>query len=371
MTWVAVAVAALVVAAAALLYLASYLKWEAAQTTGMAYYGRRRGERDALKAEIQRRGAPARLVARTLAAILPAPKSLPAFTLRSVAGPPRVSSVEVFERASAYQPTPHDIFVVTQMRCGTTWMQQIVYEIVMQGQGDLSDAGHGHLYAVSPWIDAINSVSMTDAPLVGARPARIIKSHLPVELSPYSSDAKFVYVTRHPVACFASIVDYFRTLNGPLTPPMSTLVAWFCSDRMYWSPWPDHAAGWWDWARTRPNVLFMHFEDMKRNLGATVDRVAAFLERPLSPEARAAVIRKCTFEYMQAHEDVFEMTPPTMFSVLGGQFIARGIAARQNDVPPECREQILEFCRTRLADRAYPPVGVYPDIEPRSQPSAR
>ena len=85
---------------------------------------------------------------------------MPGFEYEGVWGPPKVSSPEVFERARNYQPQPEDVFVATQMRCGTTWMQQVVYEIVNRGQGDLSDKGHGHLYAACPWIDGVNSVSL-------------------------------------------------------------------------------------------------------------------------------------------------------------------------------------------------------------------
>ena len=109
---------------------------------------------------------------------------MPVFEYEGVCGPPKVSSPEVFERAKNYQPRPEDIFVATQMRCGTTWMQQLVYEVVNRGQGDLSDKGHRHLYAACPWIDAVNSVSVEDAPLVGERPARIIKTHLPTSSAP-------------------------------------------------------------------------------------------------------------------------------------------------------------------------------------------
>jgi hypothetical protein len=126
----------------------------------------------------------------------------------------------VFERANKYQPGPEDVFIATQMRCGTTWIQQVVYEIVNRGKGDLSDKGHGHLYAVSPWIDGINSVALEDAPLVGEKPTRIIKTHLPTMLCPYSEEAKYIYATRHPVSCFASIVDYNRTLLGPFMPEL-------------------------------------------------------------------------------------------------------------------------------------------------------
>ncbi len=362
MTWWFVPTGAVLAFVAGVAYLAWYMRWELLQTSGMAYYSRSLAGRRALKRQMWRRALPARPVVRLLAAISPTPKTLPAFDYQGVAGPPRVSSAEVFARASAYQPRPEDVFVVTQMRCGTTWMQQIVYEVVMGGVGDLSDAGHGHLYAVSPWIDAINSVSMENAPLVGHRPTRIIKSHLPASISPYGPEAKFIYVTRHPVGCFASIVDYYRALLGPVTPPLETLVAWYCSDRMYWSPWPDHVAGWWDWAETRSNVLFIHFEEMKADLGATVDRVAQFLGCPLAPDARERVVAKCTFEYMRDHEDVFEMAPPTMFSVAGGRFMAGGKASRHDDVTPETRQRILDFCRVGLAGRSYPAARFYPDL---------
>ena len=109
---------------------------------------------------------------------------------------------------------------------------QVVYEIVNRGEGNLSDSGHGHLYATCPWIDGGNSVSLENAPLVGENPIRIIKTHLPTKLCPYSEQAKYIYVTRHPVSCFASIVDFNRTMLGPLMPTMETMVGWFCSDTL-------------------------------------------------------------------------------------------------------------------------------------------
>jgi hypothetical protein len=362
MSWLSLVGAAALLLVAGVGYLAWYMHWEQGQTTGMAYYGRPLAGRRALKGQIRRRSLPARPMVRLLAALTPAQSTLPGFEFQGVAGPPRVSSPEVFARAAAYAPRPEDVFVTTQMRCGTTWMQQIVYEVVHGGRGDLSDAGHGHLYAVSPWIDAINSVSMEAAPVVGDRPTRLIKSHLPASISPWAPEARFIYVTRHPVGCFASIVDYYRALLGPVMPPMDTLVNWYCSPRMYWSPWPHHVAGWWDWAETRPNVLFVHFEDMKRDLGATITQVSAFLDRPLSPDEHARVLSKSSFAYMQEHEDVFEMAPPTMYSVAGGRFMAGGKASRHDDVTPAIRQRILDYTRAELAGRTYPASRFYPDL---------
>jgi len=357
--WLLLAVLLLV---GGIIYLAWYMAWEARHTQGMAYYGLPVAERRRLKRRMRLYSLPAKPMAWLLAPLARRQPTLPAFEYEGVYGPPRVSSPEVFERARRYQPQPEDVFVATQMRSGTTWMQQIVYEVVSRGRGDLSDEGHGHLYAMSPWIDAVNSVSMDDAPLVGERPSRIIKTHLPASLCPFGDAAKYIYVTRHPVSCFASIVDYNRSLLGPLMPPIRTYANWFCSDRMYWGPWPEHVAGWWDLAERHGNVLFVHFEEMKTDLPAVVDRVASLLGCPLSADERQHVVDRCSFGYMRDREDWFEMSPPTMFSVTGGRFMASGKAARHDDVGPEVRERIVAWCREALRGREYPAARYYPDL---------
>lgn len=357
-----VLLAALLLLVAQVAYVVWYFRWEARNTTGMAYYGRSLPCRRALKRRIRRYSLPAMPLIRLLAFISRTRLTMPVFEYEGVSGPPKVSSPEVFARARQYQPQPQDVFVVTQMRCGTTWMQQLVYQIVTHGQGEFSDPGRAHLYATSPWIEAVNSVSMDDAPLVGERPTRIIKSHLPASLCPYSPAAKYIYVARHPVSCFASIVDFNRSMVGPLLPPLATLADWFCSDRMYWLPWPRHVDGWWRWAETRHNVLFVHFEDMTKDLGAVCDRVAALLGCSLTADEQQRVAAKCSFRYMKAHEEFFEMAPPTMFSVAGGQFMASGKEERHEDVTPAVRERILAYCRETLAGSAYPAGRFYPDL---------
>lgn len=349
-------------ALAATAYGVWYFRWEARNTTGMAYYGRPLAERRRLKKRIRLYSAPLRPLVRLMARVTRVRTTMPYFVFEGVSGPPRVSSPEVFARAKAYLPRPEDVFVVTQMRCGTTWMQQVVYEVVSGGRGDLSDTGHRHLYAMSPWIDGINSVSLEDAPIVGRRPSRIIKSHLPVALCPYSPEAKYIYVTRHPVSCFASIVDYNRSLLGPLAPPVDVLADWFCSDRMYWQPWPKHVSEWWQRAQSRSNVLFVRFEDMKEDLGMVVDQVARMLDCSLTASERNAVLRRCSFANMRRHEELFEMAPPTMFSVAGGRFFASGEAFRGDGIASSVRDGILMYLRQSTADSGNCVHALYPDL---------
>jgi hypothetical protein len=369
MTWLGLAAGAVLALFAAFLYLAWYLRWEQGETQGLAYYGRSRAERQALKARIRRYSRPILPFVRLLARLQRSRATMPAFEFEGVAGPARVSSPAVFARARQYAPRPEDVFVVTQMRCGTTWMQQAVHQVITRGRGEFGDGPGGHLYAISPWIDAVNSVSIDDAPLVGDRPTRIIKCHLPTVLCPYSPEARFIYVTRHPVSCFASIVDFNRSMLGPLMPPVAAMADWFCSDRMYWLPWPTHVAAWWEWAERRDNVLFVHFEDMKADFGAVLERLGRFLGVALADSERSAAIAKCTFQYMKEHEEAFEMAPPTMFSVAGGRFLATGAAARHDDVTTEIRQRILRYCREALAGRSYPAARFYPDLAADGRPA--
>ncbi len=345
-----------------LFYLVWYQRWEMENTSGMAYYGKTLPERRALKERIRWYSWFAFPIVRLMAFINRKQAKMPVFEFDGVYGPPYVSSPEIFRDATHYVPQGEDVFVATQMRCGTTWMQNIVYEIVNRGAGNLSDTGDGHLYAVCPWIDARNSVSMGKAPLVGEKPVRIIKTHLPTRLCPYSPQAKYIYVTRHPVSCFASIVDFNRTMLGPLMPDIQTLSAWFCSDRMYWLPWPHHVEGWWDWAQQRDNVLFIHFEDMKGRFPEILEDVAQFLGYQLTVEEKRHITQKCSFEYMKEHEELFEMSPPNMFSVAAGQFMATGKETRHQDVTPDIRERILEYCRQSLKESTYPVHQFYPDV---------
>ena len=359
---ISLAVAAVLVLVAGVVYLALYLRWESRRTAGMGYFGLPSAARRALKRRIFWYSMPVRPVVALLATVMRRRSAMPAFEYEGVSGPIRVSSPEVFERARNYRPRPEDVFVVTQMRSGTTWMQQLVYEIVMRGRGDLSDRGHGHLYAMSPWIDGVNSVPVERAPLVGETPTRIIKTHLPTALCPLGERAKYIYVARHPVACFASIVDFNRTMLGPLLPPLDALADWFCSDRMYWLPWPRHVDGWWRQAESRDNVLFIHYEAMKEDFGGVRDRVARFLGLTLTADERQRIDVRCSFRYMKDREELFEMAPPTMYSV-GGSFLARGEIARHERLPQEIRGRILDYCRDALAGSSYPAARFYPELD--------
>lgn len=343
------------------LFVAAVFIWHHLNTRGLAYFGRSQAERERFRRTLARLGRILRPLLRPFGARLSDPNRF-ASAYHGVYVPDNSCNAKSVERAVNYTPRPNDIFVVTQMKCGTTWMQQLVYETLCRGRGDLSDEGHGHMAAVSPWLESFNGVSVDEAPLVGAAQARIIKTHLPASLCPYHHNAKYIYVTRHPVSAFRSCVDFFRANAGPLTPPDEALLEWYCSDRMWWGSWPEHVEGFWKWAQARRNVLFFHFEELKRDLPAVVRRLARFLECELSDDEVARVVEKGGFEYMKAHEAQFEMMIPPSFFSAEATFFKSGSGRRHEEASVQEHQRIGAFCRQRLTNGQYPMADFYPDL---------
>lgn len=363
MSWLAIAAAAIALLVANVVYLTWFFGWVERQTAGAAYFSLPVSKRRALKQRIRLLSLPTLPLMKLLSGGAKSQKSLPGFEFEGVWGPRKVATPDVFAAAKAYVPTAQDVFVATQMRCGTTWMQQIVHQVVTHGAGTFEpESRRSHIYTISPWIDATHGVSMADAPLVGEPAVRIIKTHLPAELCPYSPLAKYIYVARHPVSCFASIVDFNRTMIGPLLPPVAALADWYCSDKMYWLPWVRHVDGYWRWAQRHDNVLFVHYEEMVRDFGPVLDRICAFLGHQLTPQERDLVVERTSFAYMKAHEEAFEMSPPSMYSVAAGQFLASGREKRHEDVTPDIKRRILDYCRGELARAEYPASTYYSDL---------
>lgn len=342
------------------LLLMGLFAWHFTQTRGLKYFGKARAQREQFKARL----ATLSVLLKPLPYVLGEKQRAPnhfAHRYQEMVVPGNTISLKSLKAAVQYQPQAEDIFVVTQMKSGTTWMQYLVYEILQQGRGDLSDRGHNHLCAMSPWLESMHGVSVDAAPLIGVQGQRIIKTHLPARMCPYSAEAKYIYVTRHPVSCYRSCAEFFEAVAGPLAPRREVLLDWFCSSQMWFGPWPEHVAGFWEWAQTRENVLFVHFEELKTDLPEMIRTVAEFLGVALDADAVQRIADKSSFRSMKAQEAYLEMLPPSFFSV-GQSFFKRGILHHQEELDAGTRERVLDFCRDGLRGKDYPFERFYPDL---------
>ena len=90
----------------------------------------------------------------------------------------------------------------------------------------------------------------------------------------------------------------------PIGPPPANVLeywrAWLDRDGFpFWSMW-ENVRSWWA-VRYLPNVLLVHFADLKRDLAGELDRIARFLNVGLDRLQHDAVLRHCSFEWMKAN----------------------------------------------------------------------
>ena len=236
---------------------------------------------------------------------------------------------------------PTDIFICTPPKCGTTWTQTIVVNLLFPDGNPPAP-----VMMLSPWIDAKMMMPHKDmlAMLEAQTHRRVIKTHTPADGIPWFDDAKYIVVCRDGRDAFMSMVNHVERLKHvdalneqalqdgiPTMPEYSgdlhEMFEWWLEDDVLFFGFMQSY-----WARhDQPNVLFVHFNDLKQDLAGQMQRIAAFLEIEISPDQWPAVVERSTFEYMRNHE---ELVGDMSIAFEGGTkgFLFKGTNGRWRDV---------------------------------------
>lgn len=113
----------------------------------------------------------------------------------------------------------------------------------------------------------------------------MIKNHLPVGFLPksiWTVKPKIVYVTRNPKDVVVSFFNHYRDFfkySGSL----EEFFGLFLDDLVEFGPWADHIKEYWQ-LRDEDNILFLTYEDMKKDLPGCIRKTAKFLDKPVTDE---------------------------------------------------------------------------------------
>ena len=84
-----------------------------------------------------------------------------------------------------------DVVIATYGKSGTTWVQQIVSQLIFDGAEDID------VPALSPWLDLrVPPKDVKLAAVAAQTHRRFLKTHLPVDALVYSPRAKYIYIGR-------------------------------------------------------------------------------------------------------------------------------------------------------------------------------
>jgi aryl sulfotransferase len=216
-------------------------------------------------------------------------------------------------RWAAYDHRPGDILICTPPKCGTTWMQTIVASLLWP-DGNLP----GVVMETGPWFDGlIYDFDELVARLEAQTHRRYIKTHTPADGIPIFDTASYIVVARDGRDAFVSYANHMAHMRADLLGRLNAEamaqgidpVMEFRGDiHEFFDRWiadappMRHVAAWWD-LRGEPNVLFVHYNDLKADLDREMRRVAAFLNIDIPAARWPVVVDGCTFESMRADAD--------------------------------------------------------------------
>ncbi|GAB4844311.1 hypothetical protein Ancab_037675 [Ancistrocladus abbreviatus] len=205
----------------------------------------------------------------------------------------------------SFEARPSNVILASYPKSGTTWLKALLFTIMNRCSYD--DSTHPLLtcnpHDCIPSIEfyACNNPSspIPDTPLLG--------THIPYTLLPESikqSNCPIIYVSRDAKDVLNSFWHFLNKLRAKELPRLSLeeTFDFFSSGVSTFGPYWDHLLGYWKASLEFPNqVLFIRYEDVKRNPTLHAKRLAEFIGHSFSFEEEGqGVVQKivdfCSFE---------------------------------------------------------------------------
>jgi aryl sulfotransferase len=217
-----------------------------------------------------------------------------------------------------------DIVLSTRSKSGTTWVQMICALFVFQ-TAELP----APLAELSPWLDwRVVPRDEVLATLAAQRHRRFIKTHTPLDGLPLDPRATYVVVARDPLDLAVSLYHHgenldrarIATLTGqpppdqvaprpPLPEWLRAWVEWEGSPRESLDSLPGvlhHLTDAWA-RRSEGNVVLVHYDDLSRDLAATMRRLADRLGFDVPADRWPVLVEAAGFKAMRDRAD--ELAP--------------------------------------------------------------
>jgi aryl sulfotransferase len=258
-----------------------------------------------------------------------------------------------------YRPRPDDIIIATYPKCGTTWMQRIVSLLVFQSPEPIP------VTQVSAWLDRRfpQPIEAVLAQIEAQQHRRFLKTHMPLDGIPFYDEVKYIHVARDGRdAC----MSYHNHMTGFTDQMLDGLDRNGMEDEAVRRPFPrsdpdpaeffhrwitqgevpgheDGSPGmsyfnfeqsWWQ-ARHEPNVLLVHYNDLKADLSGEMQRISEFLDIPVDQTVWPDLVEAASFETMRRDGEKLLVGLAGIFREGSDRFLHKGTNERWKGVVAE------------------------------------
>jgi aryl sulfotransferase len=254
-------------------------------------------------------------------------------------------------RWQKYRPREGDIIIGTYPKCGTTWVQHIVGMLIFRSTTPRD------ITQISPWLDMKRFGDEPLAAIEAQTHRRFLKTHLPLDAVPIYQGVKFIHVARDgrdaAMSLHNHVFHYSPAFRAQIDSPASQ------SDSGSGNPTimaaEDPAAFFADWvaaggsrgnpdesffqvensywaARDNPDMLLVHFNDLKRDLGEEMRRIADYLKIAIPAALWPELVAAAGFTAMKAQGERLLPIAQQVWDRGAARFFNAGTNGRWRDI---------------------------------------
>ena len=271
-----------------------------------------------------------------------------------------------------------DIVISAPVKCGTTWVQMICALLIFRQK-----IFHTTLDLISPWVDMLTRpLSEVVSDLGAQQHRRFLKSHTPLDGLPFDKRVTYVCVGRDPRDVALSYIHHTANMdvNAFLIARQMAVGLDDVADLM--PEWPSVRPdsmheGFWQWvdsprspglratvhhlrtfwqARERPNVVLLHYDDLRADLEGHMRQLAARLRVNVPEALWPELVRAATFEDMRTRAD--EIVPNSTEGLWydNARFFNKGVSGEWRKL---LDERDLRRYRARIMELAEPDLAAW------------
>ncbi|XP_038725283.1 cytosolic sulfotransferase 5-like [Tripterygium wilfordii] len=264
---------------------------------------------------------------------------------------------------SYFKARDDDVILASSMKTGTTWLKALIPSIMHRKQ-DHNDAVadddsdpliKNHPNSLMPSFEVQIFKENPKADLSGMPSPRLFRTHVPYMMLPDSvkeSGCRIVYITRDPKDAFVSLWHFINANARPEQGVCALDESFesYCEGIHHFGPFHDHVLSYWKESLKRPEkILFLKYEELKRDPKCQVQKLASFLGRPFVDEEEIdKIIWRCSLERLKNLEVNKNGTDPNTGIFYKSYFRKGSVGDWKNFLSEEMKERLDNITRMKL-----------------------
>ncbi|CAN1220556.1 Cytosolic sulfotransferase 5 [Linum perenne] len=260
-----------------------------------------------------------------------------------------------------FQPSRDDVIILaSSQKTGTTWLKALSHCILFRDdeEEDMLTKVNPHSCAPSFEIRVYAedpSFRLTDIDQRRLFHTHLPYSHLPSSIKSHARNCKLIYIARDPKDTLISQWHFFNKILTPIT--LEDAAEIFCNGTYTFGPYWDHVLEYWGASQRSPEkVMFIKYEDLRRDPKPQVRKLASFLGKPFGGEEEddvevEKVIWRSSFDRLKGLDAnktgmIYPVLSPLLTSDL---YFRRGeVGDWRNHLTPEMAKRIDDITRVKF-----------------------